>query len=107
MASNRGESESKGLAKCFVAWLALILLLRLLTTGAYHAAAATLSGGDSRTYYLTAQRSIAGESLYQKDLDYCYTPLLAFVVRPLTHFSMETTGKIWVAVEIALAVAGV
>jgi hypothetical protein len=79
----------------------LIAALILFSTGAR-----TLSNGrvgDFPAFYEAAQAVATGGDLYAAgQRGYIYPPLLAFVFRPLTAFSLHGAACVWLPINVAL-----
>ena len=93
--------------------LLLALLTWLLVAAAYRAAPFCQPGqtmGDFGVFYAAAQHLNIREPIYRLPVDtsYCYSPLLAELLRPLAHLSTGVARRIWFAIEtisLLLAVA--
>lgn len=95
----------------------LLLVSWLLVSSAYSGAVSSTSGitgMDFSSFYTAAQRLNAGQPLYQPHLSpalggslYVYSPLLALLMRPLSHLSFHAATKAWFFVNAAALIAAV
>jgi hypothetical protein len=91
--------------------LVVLLLMRILLSGAYNGAVNASSGVraiDFSVYYDASCRLSKGGPLYVFDphgYGYVYSPALALVMLPLTHLPVFSAFKVWSALSVGCLIA--